>query len=102
MGEGEVTKIGPLEITAFTTPGHAAAHNCYVVRAPAAHHGNAMLISGDLVFAGSAGGGYFSHEELRMNLRRVLRAVPPATVIAPGHGPLTTVANELSYNPFVV
>ena len=102
MGEGETKIFGPLEITAFTTPGHVAAHNCYVVRAPAARTGGALLISGDLVFAGSAGGGYFSHEQQRANLRRVLGAVPPSTVIAPGHGPLTTVENELRYNPFVV
>lgn len=102
VGEGETKLFGPLEITAYTTPGHAAAHNCYLVRAPAARQGGALLVSGDLVFAGSAGGGYFSHEQLRSNLRRVLQAVPPATVIAPGHGPLTTVENELRYNPFVV
>jgi hydroxyacylglutathione hydrolase len=102
IGEGEVKKFGPLEITAYTTPGHAAAHNCYVVRAPAARRGGSLLVSGDLVFAGSAGGGYFSHEQLRSNLRRVLGVVPPATVIAPGHGPLTTAENELRYNPFVV
>ena len=102
VGEGETKVFGPLEITAYTTPGHAAAHNCYLVRSPAAKTGGALLISGDLVFAGSAGGGYFSHEQLRANLRRVLRDVPPATVIAPGHGPLTTVENELRYNPFVV
>ncbi len=101
LGEGETKSIGALAITAFTTPGHAAAHNCYLVRAPAARRGGALLISGDLVFAGSAGGGYFSHEQLRTNLRRVLGAVPPSTVIAPGHGPLTTVENELRYNPFV-
>ena len=102
VGEGEEKIFGPLEITAYTTPGHAAAHNCYLVRSPAAKTGGALLISGDLVFAGSAGGGYFSHEQLRANLRRVLHGVPPATVIAPGHGPLTTVENELRYNPFVV
>ena len=102
VGEGETKTFGPLEITAFTTPGHAAAHNCYVVRAPAARSGGALLVSGDLVFAGSAGGGYFSHEQLQANLRRVLGAVEPSTVIAPGHGPLTTVENELRYNPFVV
>ena len=34
--------------------------------------------------------------------RRMLQAVPPGTVIAPGHGPMTTAQNELSYNPFVV
>jgi glyoxylase-like metal-dependent hydrolase (beta-lactamase superfamily II) len=102
MGEGEARRFGPLEITAFTTPGHAAAHNCYLVRALAARNGGALLVSGDLVFAGSAGGGYFCAEQLQKNLRRVLGAVPPATVIAPGHGPLTTVENELRFNPFVV
>jgi glyoxylase-like metal-dependent hydrolase (beta-lactamase superfamily II) len=102
VGEGEVKQFGPLEITTYTTPGHAAAHNCYVVRAPGARHGGALLVSGDLVFAGSAGGGYFSHEQLRANLQRILGVVPRATVIAPGHGPLTTVENEQRYNPFIV
>ena len=101
VGEGEVKAFGPLEITAYTTPGHAAAHNCYLVRAPAARAGGALLLSGDLVFAGSVGGAYFSFEQLQASLRRVLDAVPPSTVIAPGHGPLTTVENELRYNPFV-
>jgi hypothetical protein len=32
----------------------------------------------------------------------VLGAVPPSTVIAPGHGPLTSVENERRYNPFVI
>jgi glyoxylase-like metal-dependent hydrolase (beta-lactamase superfamily II) len=102
IGEGEEKIFGPLAITAYATPGHAAAHNCYLVRAPAVKTGGMLLISGDLVFAGSAGGGYFSHTQLQTNLRRVLKAVPPSTVIAPGHGPLTTVANELRYNPFVI
>ena len=101
VGEGETKSFGPLEVTAYSTPGHVAAHNCYVVRAPAARAGGALLVSGDLVFAGSAGGGYFSHEQLRVNLRRVLGSVPAATVIAPGHGPMTTVENELRYNPFI-
>ncbi len=100
MDEGETKIFGALEITAYSTPGHAAAHNCYLVRAPAARRGGTLLISGDLVFAGSAGGGYFSHERLRSNLRRVLGAVSPTTVIAPGHGPLTTAENELRFNPF--
>lgn len=101
MKDGETKQIGPLEITAFATPGHAAAHNCYLVRAPGARRGGALLISGDLVFAGSVGGAYFSYEQLQSSLRRMLHAVPPDTVIAPGHGPMTTVENELRYNPFV-
>ena len=101
IGEGAQRRFGPIEVTAFATPGHAAAHNCYLVTAPAARTGAALLISGDLVFAGSVGGAYFCQQKLQSNLRRMLAAVPPSTVIAPGHGPLTTVENELRYNPFV-
>jgi glyoxylase-like metal-dependent hydrolase (beta-lactamase superfamily II) len=103
IGEGERRRFGGLEVQAFSTPGHASAHNCYLVTL--AHPGpgsTALLISGDLVFAGSVGGAYFSHEQLQLHLRRMLRTVPPRTVIAPGHGPLTTVENELTYNPFMV
>lgn len=102
IGEGETRQFGLLEVTAFSTPGHAAEHNCYLVRAPAARTGAALLISGDLVFAGSVGGAFFSSEQLQTNLRRMLAMAPASTVIAPGHGPLTTVENELRYNPFVV
>ncbi|MSU49428.1 MAG: MBL fold metallo-hydrolase [Opitutus sp.] len=102
IGEGETRRFGAIEVSAFTTPGHAAAHNCYLVRAPALSSSGALLISGDLVFAGSVGGAYFSHAQLQANLGRMLGMVPPRTVIAPGHGPLTTVENELRFNPFVM
>ncbi len=101
IGEGVKRRFGAIEVTTFATPGHVAAHNCYLVTSPGSRSGAALLISGDLVFAGSVGGAYFSHEQLHASLRRVLAAVPPSTVIAPGHGPLTTVENELRYNPFV-
>jgi hydroxyacylglutathione hydrolase len=100
IADGALHRSGGMEVTAFATPGHSAAHNCYLVRAPAARNGASLLISGDLVFAGSVGGAYFSQEQLHTSLRRMLRMVPPGTVIAPGHGPLTTVENELRFNPF--
>ena len=100
MGEGERHHFGALEVTAFATPGHSAAHNCYLVKAACSGAGAALLVSGDLVFAGSVGGAYFSHEQLQASLRRMLRLFPPTTVIAPGHGPMTTVENELRFNPF--
>lgn len=102
VGDGETFEFGGLEVRAFATPGHARAHNCYFVRARGARQGDAVLVAGDLVFAGSVGGAYFSAEQLQQSLQRVLGAVPPSTVIAPGHGPLTTVENELRYNPFAV
>lgn len=103
VGEGAVQAFGALEVQVFSTPGHAAAHNCYLVRVAAeGRPRRALLISGDLVFAGSAGGGYFSPKQLQAQLRRLLGALPPETLIAPGHGPMTTVENELRFNPFVL
>lgn len=101
IGEAQVRSFGSLEVSVFRTPGHASAHNCYVVRSSSAPEGRSLLISGDLIFAGSAGRGYFCHRELAAQIRRVLAAVPPATVIAPGHGPMTTLEHELRYNPFL-
>jgi glyoxylase-like metal-dependent hydrolase (beta-lactamase superfamily II) len=98
--DGESWNFGALEVTAFATPGHAAAHNCYRVNARGARGGAGLLISGDLVFAGSVGGAYFSHAQLQTSLTRMLQLVPPHTVIAPGHGPMTTAENELRFNPF--
>jgi glyoxylase-like metal-dependent hydrolase (beta-lactamase superfamily II) len=102
VGEGEAKTFGSLRVEAFSTPGHTAAHNCYLVRTGPVRAGRALLVSGDLVFAGSAGGGYFSPRQLQAQLRRLLGAVPSDTVIAPGHGPLTTAENELKFNPFVL
>ncbi len=102
IGEGERRVFSRLAITAFSTPGHASAHNCYMIQAEGVRKATALLISGDLFFAGSVGGARHCQRQLAENIGRMLRAVPPATVIAPGHGPMTTAENELRYNPFVV
>ena len=88
MADGESKLFGPLEVTAFATPGHAAAHNCYLVRAPRARFGGALLISGDLVFAGSVGGASVG----TMRNRRSVIGPPPRarsrrTRTAAGSGP---------------
>lgn len=101
LGEGETVVAADYQITAFSTPGHAAEHNCYLVRPKDVPRARALLISGDLIFAGSVGGGYFDCRQLQENARRIIDALPPDTVIAPGHGPMTTVANERKYNPFL-
>ncbi len=101
LGEGSVVGVGPIRVTAFRTPGHSATHSCYLVQSSSLPTARALLISGDLVFAGSAGGPYHCRRQLRDHLRRVLAAVPEDTLVAPGHGPMTTAGNELRYNPFV-
>jgi hydroxyacylglutathione hydrolase len=89
-------------VTAFNTPGHSSAHNCYLVETSGTRSGTPLMISGDLFFAGSVGCAHFCHRQLASNLKRMLGGVPPQTIIAPGHGPMTTAENELRYNPFVI
>lgn len=104
LGEGETVVCGGFAITAHSTPGHAAEHNCYRVRLDSGSGAAAqpeLLVSGDLVFAGSLGGGYFCCERQMRHARRILDLVPPETLLAPGHGPLTTAGNEKRYNPFL-
>jgi glyoxylase-like metal-dependent hydrolase (beta-lactamase superfamily II) len=46
------------------------------------------------------GGGKVSYaDQLRTNKQEIL-TLPDDTVLAPGHGPLTTVAQEKANNPF--
>jgi glyoxylase-like metal-dependent hydrolase (beta-lactamase superfamily II) len=102
LGEGETVVAAGYQVTAFSTPGHCAEHNCYLVRPKGVPQARALLVSGDLIFAGSLGGGYFSCAQLLLHAHRILGALPGNTVIAPGHGPMTTVENERKYNPFLV
>ena len=101
LGEGETVAYAGLTITTFSTPGHADAHNCYLVKSLTMPAAPAVLISGDLIFAGSLGGGYFCCQRQLTHSRRVMALLADDTVLAPGHGPLTTAANERRYNPFL-
>ena len=101
MREGSKAIFPGLTVTAFHTPGHAGSHNCYLVEGRASRQSTALLVSGDLFFAGSVGAAHFCQRQLATHLKRMLQGVPPQTIIAPGHGPMTTAENELRYNPFV-
>jgi hydroxyacylglutathione hydrolase len=101
LAEGETVRFDKIFVTAFNTPGHAAEHNCYLVQAKDTPKGASLLISGDLIFAGSLGGGYYCCLRQLTHSRRILDLLPDDTVIAPGHGPLTTAANERRFNPFL-
>ena len=100
MGEGAERRLGDFCIRGFRTPGHIAEHNAYYVTAADAT-GPGVLFSGDLIFAGSLGGAFYCCQTLHREARRVIAALPEQTIIAPGHGPLTTIANERRFNPFL-
>jgi glyoxylase-like metal-dependent hydrolase (beta-lactamase superfamily II) len=60
-----------------------------------------VAIVGDALFAGSMGrtpGGAFS--SAKQAVRAHILSLPADTLVCPGHGPLTTVGEELASNPF--
>jgi glyoxylase-like metal-dependent hydrolase (beta-lactamase superfamily II) len=91
--------LGSLRITNRETPGHAEDGVTYMV-------GNwqedAPLIAfvGDAIFAGSIGRGNQSWNLARQKVCEQILSLPAETLICPGHGPLTTVAEEKEHNPF--
>jgi glyoxylase-like metal-dependent hydrolase (beta-lactamase superfamily II) len=94
--EGDQFRLRKLRIEARLTNGHSPGGTSYVV------HGlrNTVAVVGDSLFAGSMGGAPNDYQKaLRNNLEKLL-TLPENTLICPGHGPLTTVANERKHNPF--
>jgi glyoxylase-like metal-dependent hydrolase (beta-lactamase superfamily II) len=91
--------LGSLRITNRETPGHAEDGVTYIVGnwPDDAPH---VAIVGDAIFAGSMGRGNQSWELARQKVRDQILTLPPETLICPGHGPLTTVAEEKEHNPF--
>ena len=59
-----------------------------------------VAIVGDALFAGSMGGGVVSYADALETNRREIFTLPDDTVICPGHGPMTSVAEEKHHNPF--
>ncbi len=100
LADGARMECSGYSVETLATPGHAEAHNAYLVRVARAPHAAPLLVCGDLLFAGSIGGGYFCVRRQREQVARVLRDLPAHTVLAPGHGPLTTIAHEQAHNPF--
>jgi len=82
------------------TPGHCPGGVCLQVakKGSAGDH----LFVGDTLFAGSVGRSnpaqlYRTHLE---SVRRQVMTLPADSLLLPGHGPGTTVREELEHNPF--
>jgi len=95
----EIVPLGGLRVTHRETPGHAEDGVTYLVgnwQEDAPH----VAMVGDAIFAGSIGRGNQSWDLARQKVREQILTLPPATLICPGHGPLTTVEEEKKHNPF--
>jgi hydroxyacylglutathione hydrolase len=95
----EIVHLGGLRVTHRDTPGHAEDGVTYIVgnwQEDAPH----IAVVGDTIFAGSMGKGNPSWELARQKVREQILTLPAETLLCPGHGPLTTVAQEKEHNPF--
>ncbi len=91
--------LGSLRITNRDTPGHAEDGTTYIIGTwpeDAPH----VAVVGDALFAGSIGRGNQSWDLARQKVREQIFSLPGETLLCPGHGPLTTVAEEKAHNPF--
>jgi glyoxylase-like metal-dependent hydrolase (beta-lactamase superfamily II) len=91
--------LGSLRITNRETPGHAEDGVTYVV-GNWSEDAPYVAIVGDAIFAGSMGGAAQNGALAKQKIRDHIFSLPPDTLICPGHGPLTTVAEEKAHNPF--
>lgn len=97
LEDGQVLRLGESSLEVRHTPGHSPGHVVfYCAEAQAA-------FCGDLVFAGSVGrtdlpGG--SSLQLIRSIRQSIITLPRQTRLLCGHGPETTVGDEIDSNPY--
>ena len=94
--EGWRFQIGSLHGEALHTPGHSADGTTFVVQGLE----HPVAVVGDAVFAGSMGGAPNAWKSALAVNREKIFTLPPETILCPGHGPMTTVAEESQHNPF--
>ena len=89
--------INNFKINLFHTPGHTPGGICIKV--------DNHLFVGDTIFHGSVGrtdlpGG--SWEKLESSLINLVKSMDPDIILHSGHGPDTTLVNEIEKNPFLI
>ncbi len=98
LADGDTLQLGDETIQVLHVPGHSPGGLAFYLPQ------SALLISGDTIFNGSVGrtdlwGGDMA--QLINSIREIILPLPDETVIASGHGPTTTVADEKRFNPFL-
>lgn len=96
--DGEILKVGDdIEIEMLHTPGHCADHLALLVN-------GTDVFTVDVLFKGTVGGtrgpGATGIEDLRASVARFM-ALPPETIVRPGHREPSTIGDELESNVFV-
>jgi hydroxyacylglutathione hydrolase len=96
VGGGETVEVAGITFRTFDVPGHTAGSVAFAA--------GGIAFVGDVLFAGSIGrtdlaGGDL--DTLIESIALLMRELPAETVVAPGHGPATTLGRELQTNPFL-
>jgi glyoxylase-like metal-dependent hydrolase (beta-lactamase superfamily II) len=95
LADGQTLKLGNTEMSVMHAPGHSPGH--VVI------HGNGIALVGDCLFAGSIGRTDLpmsNPQQLSESLKKIA-SLPPETIVYPGHGPDTTIGEEIVSNPFL-
>ncbi|MCT4595022.1 MAG: MBL fold metallo-hydrolase [Anaeromicrobium sp.] len=94
--DGQVIKVGNLELLLIHSPGHTRGSSCILVEN--------VLFTGDTLFANSIGrtdleGGSF--EDIIKSIKEKLIILDENVKVLPGHGPASTIGIEKATNPYV-
>lgn len=95
IANGDVIKLGEIEINAVSTPGHTAGSMCYIA-------GNSIF-AGDTLFRCSCGRTDFpsgSPRDMQESLNKLANLNGDYNVYT-GHDALTTLDYEREYNPYI-
>ncbi len=96
--DGRAISVGRLRVQCLATPGHTPGGICYRMDAGSER----LCFVGDTLFAGSIGRSNPStlYQTHLRSVRTHVLGLPPEYRLLPGHGPATTVREELDHNPF--
>ena len=99
LKDGEIiTPIKDFSLRVIATPGHTPGGICYYSEE------HRLLLTGDTIFQNSVGRTDFplgSAEQLLDSIRSKLLILPHDTAILPGHGPDSTIGDEIQLNPYL-
>lgn len=96
LAGGERVEAAGIAFEVRHVPGHSPGHLSYFA--------DGCLFAGDVLFQRSVGRTdlpFGDWETLVESIRALGEAYPPETVVFPGHGPATTLGEELAANPFL-
>jgi len=98
LEEGNIIEQANIKLDVLHTPGHTPGGICLYSK------NEGIVFVGDTLFADSVGrtdmpGG--STTQLIKSIKKKLCPLPDKTVVYPGHGPVTTIAQEKANNPFL-